>query len=50
MPLRYLGSQAIRVRGSISGRVYIASANPSTPLLVDPRDVAALVRTGYFSR
>jgi hypothetical protein len=50
VPLRYLGSRAIRVRGSASGRVYTAPANPTPALFVDPRDVAALVRTGYFSR
>jgi hypothetical protein len=50
VPLRYLGSGSVRVRGAASGRVYMAPAHAPSPLLVDSRDVAALVRTGYFAR
>jgi len=48
--LRYLGNRAIRVRGSASGRTYVVPGRTAGPVLVDARDVAALVRTGYFSR
>lgn len=47
--LRYLGNRAVRVRGSASGRVYVVPGRMAGPVLVDSRDVAALVRTGYFS-
>jgi len=46
--VRYVGVQPVRVRGTASGRVHQCSA-ASRVLLVDTRDVAALVRTGLFT-
>ncbi len=47
--LRYTETSPILVRGPVSGRQYPFSAmKPSQP--VDARDVAGLVRTGFFRR
>ncbi len=47
--LRYLQSRPILVRGPSTGRHYTFSG--AQPLqAVHPRDVAALVRTGLFSK
>ena len=46
--LRYLRREAIRVRGAASGRLYVVPAG-SPELVVDSRDAAGLVKTGYFS-
>jgi hypothetical protein len=45
--LRYLGAKSVRVRGTASGRVYLASS-ANAAFSVDARDAAALVRTGLF--
>jgi hypothetical protein len=47
VPVRYLGTQAVQVRGAATGRVYRASS--VDPLIaIDARDVAPLIRTGLF--
>lgn len=48
--LRYLGHRGLRVRGAASGKVYALNGRTTGPLLVDARDVGALLRTGYFTR
>jgi len=45
--LRYMESSAIRVTGPVTGRLYIFSAAQSAQA-VDPRDAAALMRSGMF--
>jgi hypothetical protein len=46
--LRYVGTRPARVRGTATGRTYDVRAGDE--LTADTRDVAALLRTGLFSR
>jgi hypothetical protein len=48
VPVRYTGTRRIQVRGTATGGVYHCSAS-SPVLIVDVRDVAALLRTGLFT-
>lgn len=49
VPVRYIGSRAVAVRGSVSGRTY-TFRTPNDLHNVDARDVPGLLRTGYFRR
>ena len=46
--LRYVGGKHVRIRGEASARLYEFRGGQRLP--VDTRDVAAMVRTGLFSR
>ena len=46
--VRYVGADRVRVRGSATGRLYGWAGGDRT-LLVDGRDVAALIRSGLFA-
>ena len=47
--LRYTETSPILVRGPVSGRQYEFSGSKPVQV-VDPRDAAALLRTGFFSQ
>ncbi len=46
--VRYVGGKRVRVRGSVSGRLYEFTGGVRTA--VESGDAAALVRTGLFVR
>jgi hypothetical protein len=46
--VRYIGGKRVRVRGSMSGRMYEFTGGARTA--VESGDAAALVRTGLFVR
>ena len=46
--VRYVGGKRVRVRGSVSGRMYEFTGGVRTA--VESGDAAALVRTGLFVR
>lgn len=46
--VRYVGGKRVRVRGSLSGRMYEFTGGVQTA--VESGDAAALVRTGLFVR
>jgi len=46
--VRFVGGKRVRVRGSVSGRMYEFTGGARTA--VDSGDAAALVRTGLFVR
>lgn len=46
--VRYVGGKRVRVRGSVSGRMYEFTGGIRTA--VESGDAAALVRTGLFVR
>lgn len=49
IPIRYLQTSPIRVKGPITGRNYEFSARHPVQL-VDNHDATALLRTGFFRR
>jgi len=46
--LRYLGGKHVRMRGTVSGRLYEFTRGKQT--VVEARDVPMMVRTGLFAR
>ncbi len=46
--LRYLGGKQVRIRGTVSGRLYEFTGGERTA--VEARDAPTMVRTGLFAR